>query len=129
MILRLVDIVLIVLFGFISIATIEDQVKIELADAHEVAEQRAQGKHMLNVTVDAWGNFYIQGERARSTLEEVEYFIQTKLDSIPVNDDMPVHLRIRADKAASMGQIRRISSLCDQLGIEKSLVVRRVDGE
>ncbi len=127
MILRLVDIVLLVLFGFISVATIEDQKRIELADAHEVIEQQAQDRRMVTLTIDAWGDFFIEGNLNEASLEEVAHYLEMERNLAGTEEI--VHVRIRADRAAKMENIKWIANLCDELDIEKSLVVKRITSE
>ena len=82
---------------------------------------------MVTLTIDAWGEFYIQGNLNVASLEEVEQYLESERNAA-ANDEI-VHVRIRADRAAKMENVKWISNLCDELGVEKSLVVKRVTAE
>ena len=124
MILRLIDIVLIVLFGFISIATIESQRKVELAPSESISTIDVGKENNLTITVDAWGYFFVQEVAAPVSENYMKDYILEHLSKLPEGDSL--HVRIRADRAAPMGNVRRIVQTCDLYNIRRSLIVENV---
>ncbi len=121
MILRLIDIVLIVLFGFISMATIEGQRKVDLAETASVRAHDASTGGNVTVSVDAWGDMYIQEELAAANLDQVVAFLDRQAAGIVQGDS--THVRIRADEAAPMATVQTVVNVCDSYGLPRSLIV------
>lgn len=123
MILRMVDIVLIVLFGFICISTIENQKKVELPKSDRIPQEPPDDFETVTITVDALGKYYTAEKATPSNNEEVEQFLmfQKKL----FGQKKGFRVKIRADRSAPMHTVKWLAELCDDLNTERSLIVIR----
>jgi biopolymer transport protein ExbD len=124
MILRLVDIVLIVLFGFMCISTIESQKRVELPQSTEIPATPPDTLENVTVSIDVRGQFFIRGEVTSSSYEEVESYIENAQKTVSASKKS-LRLRIRADRSAPMHTVKWLTELCDALQIERSLIVVR----
>ena len=123
MILRLVDIVLIVLFGFICISTIENQKKVELPKSDAILQEPPDELQTVTITVDALGKFFTSEKATASSYNEVERFLMDQKKHFGQKKGFRV--RIRADRSAPMHTIKWLAALCDDMHTERSLVVIR----
>ncbi|MBD3168283.1 MAG: hypothetical protein GF307_02290 [candidate division Zixibacteria bacterium] len=123
MLLRLVDITLILLFGFISISSIEPRTNIRLPEA-EYAEFDSQKRRAVEIIgIDNQGRILISEERYRVDRELLlPYLIQKReqFDSLRV--------KIRAERDAEIIDVKKVALLCDSLRIPKSIEVRMPEG-
>jgi biopolymer transport protein ExbD len=118
---RFVDVVLILLFGFISISSVRST-EIDLAQSTETPAPPAQTKEVIFVGIRPDGTYLVDGERSevrggRALLR----FLASELERI---GDRPVTVRIRASHNTPMGFLVDAARVCDELGVEKALEVR-----
>jgi biopolymer transport protein ExbD len=121
MILRLIDIVLIVLFGFISMATIENQRKLELAETETVRTPDMSTEGNVTISVDVWGDIFFQDERVAWDLVRLERFMANARTETVFGDSL--HIRIRADEGAPMGRVKKVIQSADRHDLGRSLIV------
>jgi biopolymer transport protein ExbD len=121
MILRLIDIVLIVLFGFISMATIENQRKLELAETGAVRAADISTEGNVTISVDVWGDIFFQDEREPWDLVRLERFMANSQTETVFGDSL--HIRVRADEGAPMGRVKKVIQSADRHGMARSLIV------
>ncbi|MBS1262764.1 MAG: hypothetical protein MAG453_02128 [Calditrichaeota bacterium] len=121
MILRLIDIVLIVLFGFISMATIENQPRLELARTETVQVPDASAGGNVTISVDVEGNYYFQDEREPWQFARIEDYLAGAKQRMAYADTL--HVRVRADEGAPMGRVKKLIQAADRNGLNRSLIV------
>ncbi len=121
MLIRLIDIVLIVLFGFIAIARLDNQRKIELPKSKEAPLMIPDTLDVVHVTITQAGEFYIDLDQEPSDYREVEeYLIKRKQDM------KEIKVTIRAEGMAPFQFVRETAEMCDRLKIPRSIMVEIV---
>ncbi|RJP82329.1 MAG: hypothetical protein C4524_00840 [Candidatus Zixiibacteriota bacterium] len=126
MILRLVDVTLIVLFGFMCISKIESQKKVELPQSREIEQTPLDTLEAAAVTIDAAGHYFIQGRYLPTSRDQVELFLNRYHQRFAHTTGLRV--RLRADRSAPMASVKWLAEVCDRLELERSLeVVRKED--
>ncbi len=119
-ILRFVDVVLILLFGFITISNLQDT-EVNLPESTETAPVAMDTEEVLFIGVLANGNFLIEDETVLVTsLESVREHLIASKRSISGG---PLKVRIRSSKDAAARDAFAVATLCDELGLNKSLEV------
>jgi len=119
MLLRLVDITLILLFGFISISSIEDRTKIKLPDAENAEIISRIIKTVEIIAITESGKLLIDKEES-----ELPYdLLLPYLLSCRENSDS-LKVKIRAEKTVAILHVKMVANLCDSLNIPKSIEVR-----
>lgn len=121
MIMRLIDVVLIVLFGFISMATIENQRKLELAETEAVRVPDISTEGNITISVDVWGDIFFQAEREPWDLVQLNRFLASAKDELVFGDSL--HIRVRADEGAPMGRVKKVIQAADRNNMKRSLIV------
>lgn len=122
---RFVDVVLILLFGFISISSVR-ATEIELPESTETPAPPPAVEEVLFVAIRADGTYLVDDERieirgAQNLLE----FVADQLDRI---GQIPVKVRIRASHDTPMRYLVDAARVCDELGVDKALEVRMAVG-
>jgi len=118
---RFVDVVLILLFGFISISSVRST-KIDLARSSETPAPPAQTEEVIFVGIRPDGTYLVDDERSEVRGgRELLRFLASELDRI---GDRPVTVRIRASHNTPMGFLVDAARVCDELGVPKALEVR-----
>ena len=121
MLIRLIDIVLIVLFGFIAIARLDNQRKIELPKSKEAPPMIPDTLDVVHVTITHDGEFYIDLDQELSDYREVEeYLIKRKQDM------KDIKVTIRAEGMAPFQFVRETAEMCDRLKVPRSIMVEIV---
>lgn len=122
---RFVDVVLILLFGFISISSVR-ATEIELPDSTETPAPPPQLDEVVFVGIRPDGTYLVDEESVelrgpRALLD----FIGSELDRL---GDVPVTVRIRASHDTPMRYLVDAARVCDELGVAKALEVRMAGG-
>lgn len=122
---RFVDVVLILLFGFISISSVR-ATEIELPESSETPASPPEIEEVVFVGIRSDGTYLVDEESveiqgARNLLD----FVASELDRL---GDVPVTVRIRASHDTPMRYLVDAARVCDQLGVAKALEVRMADG-
>ena len=119
-ILRFVDVVLILLFGFISISNLQDT-KVELPESTETEPVAMDTEEVIFVGVLPGGSYLIEDESMLvSSLDDLEEYLVSYKRSL---GDVPIKVRIRSSKDASAKDAFALATLCDELDLAKSLEV------
>ncbi|MBU0509054.1 biopolymer transporter ExbD [bacterium] len=126
MIIRLIDIVLLVLFGFVSVSKLEDQTKVMLPQSSEIPPIPLKVEERLIVSVDILGDLYLPGRFSPSDTSEIAIYLD---DEAVKWEGREVRVLIRADRDAPMAAIKRLYRLCKERNIDASLVVVRDEEE
>lgn len=122
---RFVDVVLILLFGFISISSVR-ATEIELPQSTETPVPPPEFEEVVFVGIRPDGTYLVDEERvelvgARSLLG----WLDGELDRI---GDAPVKVRIRASGTTPMRYLVDAARVCDELGVPKALEVQMASG-
>lgn len=117
MMLRLIDIVMIILFGFISISHIDKQVDVELPRVKYFPLEPPDYENWLVLGVHHDGFYTVDyGSKRIDDQEVLQGWLQEQ--SLQNRD---LRVRIRADRDAPMGMIRQVVDICTEEEIPLSL--------
>ena len=119
-IVRFVDVVLLLLFGFITISNLQDT-DVPLPESTETDPVPVDVEEVIFVGVLDDGRFLVEDEtKVLNSIESLrEYLQQTRRRLGPV----PLKVRIRASRTAPVRYAFAVAALCDELGVNKSLEV------
>ena len=118
---RFVDVVLILLFGFISISSVR-ATEIDLAESTETPAPAPETEEILFVAIRADGTYLLDEERIEvQGVRELLSFVASELDRL---GDRPVKVRIRASHDTPMRYLVDAARVCDELGVPKALEVQ-----
>ena len=118
--LRFVDVVLILLFGFIAISDISEESVIELPKSSEMSQMRANTDIILFLSITPDGSV-IDEERKiflRSD-KDIESYVKQHQQKFGAS----AKVRIRANFDTKAEIVTKVATICDQLGIKKSIEV------
>jgi biopolymer transport protein ExbD len=123
---RFVDVVLILLFGFISISSVQ-VTEIDVPISTETPASTPEVEDVLFVGIRADGTYLVDDERveilgARALLR----FIASEIRRV---EDRSVKVRIRASYDTPMRFLVDAARVCDELGIPKAIEVRMAGAE
>lgn len=118
--LRLIDIVLILLFGFISISHFDRGLEVELPRAGHLPRLQAEFEGLALVALDADGS-YVCGQERR--VAEDEDGLRAWLDAEKTAGATQV--RLRADRGRPAADVARVQRLCTELGLGLTLEITR----
>ncbi len=122
---RFVDVVLILLFGFISISSVR-ATEIDLPESTETPAPPPEIAEVVFVGIRPDGTYLVDEERVEiRSPRELLRFVAAELDRI---GDVPVKVRIRASRATPMRFLVDAARVCDQLGVPKALEVQMTEG-
>lgn len=118
---RFVDVVLILLFGFISISSIRETT-IDLPVSEETPPPPPELEEIVFVGITADGTYLVDDERA--TVRGGEALLRFLAGRLATLGDAPVKVRIRAAHDASMGHLIEAARVCDVLDVPKAFEVQ-----
>jgi biopolymer transport protein ExbD len=120
-ILRFVDVVLILLFGFISISSI-DRSMVDPPESAETPVLQPDREEVVFVSIQRNGTMLVEDEAQRlGSLRALQAYLQQKRQQY---GDVPMKVRLRSSQTAPMRYLMDAASLCDQMGIRKSIEVK-----
>lgn len=122
---RLIDVVLILLFGFISISEIDRRSPVRLAETKEIPITRVDKEQILVVSVLDANNFLIEkneGLRFNNIGTLCRYIESEKADYARRNKEMKV--RIRSNWFLPAKHALDIAIFCESIKVERGLDVR-----
>ncbi len=123
---RLIDIVFILLFGFIAVSQISNAEAIDPAKSTEARQGAPEGAVILIVGVHADGTFTVDRDsRSFRRLRDLRRYLG-RLQSQLQAEGKPLGVRIRANWDAPTRYSLQVARLCRDLGIPKGLDVVRV---
>ena len=124
-ILRLVDVVLILLFGFISISEVSRKSKIELAKTTEFPVEKLENEEIVIVGITPDGKFLVADEAIMiDNLTLLKQYILTKKREFNTQNSR-MRIRIRSNWDTPIKYTLWISELCDKIGVTKGVDVER----
>lgn len=119
-ILRFVDIVLILLFGMISVSRIEPS-DIQPPESTETPDKPIVQERVLFVGIQTDGVIQVdEGNKTLQTLSELTEYLQENIDQF---GRASLKVRVRSSHRAPMQYLMKIAALCDELGLRKSIEV------
>jgi biopolymer transport protein ExbD len=124
-IIRLIDIVFILLFGFVSVSQVSSIKTIEPPKSTEASEAEPEGARIITVGVEKDGNYPIDGgEVVFQTLNDLRSFFAEAREKQPAMQQIGV--RIRAHWESPLEYSIAVARICKDLGLPKGLDVVRV---
>lgn len=119
-ILRFVDIVLILLFGMISVSRIEPS-DIQPPESTETPDKPIVQERVLFVGIQTEGVIQVgEGNQTLQSLPELTEFLRGKIDQFGRSS---LKVRVRSSHRAPMQYLLQVAALCDELGLRKSIEV------
>ncbi len=119
-ILRFVDVVLILLFGFISISNLQDT-EVNLPESSETAPVAMDTEEVVFIGVLPEGNYLIENETI--LVSSIDLIREHLGKAIRESGGGPLKVRIRSSKDATARDAFAVAALCDELGLAKALEV------
>ena len=121
---RFVDVVLILLFGFISISSVR-ATEIDLPESTEMAPPVPETEEVIFVGIRGDGTYLVEDEEVE--LRGAEALLAHLSEAASVVEG-PVTVRIRASHDTPMRFLVDAARIADGLGLPKSLEVRMAGG-
>jgi len=122
---RFVDVVLILLFGFISISSVR-ATEIDLAESTETPPPVPEIEEVVFVGIRSDGTYLVDEESRELTgAQELLRYLEAELQRL---GDRPVTVRIRASHDTPMRFLVDAARVSDELGLPKALEVRMAGG-
>lgn len=117
---RFVDVVLILLFGFISISSVR-ATEIELPESTETGAPPPEVEEVVFVSIRTDGTYLVDEERVEIRgARNLFAWVGAEVDAM---GDVPVKVRIRANHDTPMRYLVDAARVCDELGVDKALEV------
>lgn len=118
---RFVDVVLILLFGFISISSIRET-EIDLPISEETPPPLLEREEIVFVGIRSDGTYLVEDERRQLRGGAALHgFLVERLDAL---GSVPVKVRIRASYDTPMGYLFLAARVCDAVGVSKAFEVQ-----
>lgn len=127
-IVRLIDVVLILLFGFISISEISRKSKIELPKSTQTQASKLDMESILIIGITADGNYLVDNEtRKLADFEDLKEYIREN-NRKAIDNNAKTRVRIRSNWNTPIRYTVMLARFCDELGIVKGIdVIRRMN--
>ncbi len=123
---RLIDIVFILLIGFISISEINERSRIKLPESAETPPSNPDKERVVFVAIDSTGGYLVENEtQLISDAQTLYHYLKNKTqESVSQNEELRV--RIRSNFNTPIKYTMAAADICDELGIPKGIDVRRI---
>jgi len=120
---RMIDVVFILLFGFIAISQIDSMTLIDPPKSTEASDSVPENANTIVIGVKNDGSFHVDGGLlAMTRIEQVQQYIFDKVQQAESKGNI-IGVRIRADWNSPVEQGLAVVRLCRDLGIAKGLDV------
>lgn len=120
-ILRFVDVVLILLFGFISISSIETTT-IDPPESTEAPSLPPDQQRVLFVGIQPNGTFLVEEEtQSLTSIPALRTYLVNQRSRY---GGAALKVRLRASRVAPIRYLTQAAALCDELGLRKSIEVK-----
>ena len=125
LIIRLIDVVLILLFGFISISQIEKRSKVNLPLSSETKLSTPDTENLIRVSIypyheDKWG-FLVENEMVLiETIQDLHRYLIDKMQFY----ETQIRIKIYSEATAPIKYTMQVADLCEHLKLNKSLIVK-----
>lgn len=122
-VIRLIDVVLILLFGFISISEISSKSMIHLPKSTQTQYSLPDKENLLIVGITPQGKFLVEDEsRLLSDFQSLKNYILNKNDE-NIKNKIETRVRIRSNWNTPIKYTIAVANLCDELKIPKGMDV------
>ncbi len=123
LIIRLIDIVLILLFGFISISEISSTSVIQLPHSKQMLYSFPDRESLVIIGITADGKFLVENEsEVISDFNDLKYYITTKLQANK-DEKIDTRVRIRSNWNTPIKYTLAVANFCDYLNIPKGIEI------
>ncbi|MEZ4698936.1 MAG: biopolymer transporter ExbD [Rhodothermales bacterium] len=120
-IMRFVDVVLIMLFGFITISNLQDT-DVALPESAETEPMPIDSEEIEFIGILPDGTFLIEDEQTKiSSIEMLRGYLTRRVALL--QQEARLKVRIRSSWDAPVHYALDVAALCDDMGIQKSLEV------
>lgn len=127
MMIRLIDVVLILLFGFISISEVSDKADIHLPTSKRTPIQSPAQEEIVVVGITQQGLFILKHGRIQlESTEELEQYL-TQLQTRATAAGGTFRVRVRPHKDTPIRYTMQVASICDKLHIPKGIDVKKIE--
>jgi biopolymer transport protein ExbD len=118
--LRFVDIVLILLFGFICISSVKPS-SVTPPKSSEAPYKQVDPDEIVYVSIRDDGTFLVdQDRRTLASPQALRRYLSQKADAVGAD---AVKARLRSSRSAPIFYLMQAARICKQLGIQKSMEV------
>ena len=122
-VIRLIDVVLILLFGFISISEISSKSLVNLPKSSQTNYSLPDKENLLIIGITTDGMYLIENEdELISNFSALKFYIVSKNDENILNN-IETRVRIRSNWDTPIKYTLALANLCDYLGIPKGIDV------
>lgn len=119
--LRFVDVVLILLFGFIVISDLDEDTQIVLPESQETEQTGPDLEQVVYISITSEGDYLAEAENLQfASNDDLESYIQAKKNEFGEN----LKIRIRANHDTQVTYAIVAAQMCDRLQIQKAIDVR-----
>lgn len=123
LIIRLIDIVLILLFGFISISEISSTSVIQLPQSKQMLYSFPDRESLVIIGITADGKYLVENEsEVISDFNNLKYYINTKLQENQ-SENIETRVRIRSNWNTPIKYTLAVANFCDYLKIPKGVEI------
>jgi biopolymer transport protein ExbD len=123
---RLIDVVFILLFGFISISEISEKTRIELPKSSETPASNPDKEATFFLGIATDGTYLVEEESiAIQDARQLYRYLQEKVDQANRSSEI-FRVRIRANWDTPIKYTMAAADICDHLDIPKGVDVRRI---
>lgn len=120
---RLVDVVFILLFGFIAISKVEKMSKIELPKSETVAGRPLNRETVVFIGVLPNGHYLVENETLEIKNERgLNYYLRNKYDLLTANG-VRMRVRIRANHDAAVKHAFMLVKKCQKMNVKVGIEV------
>lgn len=124
LLLRFVDVVLILLFGFISISEVSQQSRIKLPESRETPRSYPDKEKVVFIGITRDGQYLVDDEsRVITDLDALKNYIQQRFNFYRARH-VKMRVRYRANYDTPVRYTIQAAQICDQLGIVKGIDVK-----
>jgi biopolymer transport protein ExbD len=122
-VIRLIDVVLILLFGFISISEISSKSLVNLPKSSQTHYLLPDQENLLIIGITSDGQYLIENENELlSDFNSLKFYIVTK-NTENIQNKIETRVRIRSNWDTPIKYTLALANLCDYLGIPKGIDV------
>lgn len=123
---RLIDIVFILLFGFISISEISQKSQIELPKSSETPPSNPDKEQVIFLGITSQGHYLVENEtKFIETPETLYYYLRNQANQAASRREK-LRVRIRSNWDTPIKYTMAAADICDALNIAKGVDVHRM---
>lgn len=125
---RLIDVVFILLFGFISISEINEKSRIELPKSAETPPSNPDRERVMFVGITTDGHYLVENEsKVVGDAETLYRYIAGKAREAEA-EGQALRVRVRSNWDTPIKYTLAVTRICDELNLAKGVDVARLGG-